>query len=87
MSKEVLLESKTALFLDGKQITDYEYTDTLQTEKEIVMWSEEKVCIYSKETGKKLFEYIRSDEKTALYARLKKHYISVIDGQRCFSIK
>ena len=54
-------EQKTALFIAGKQVTDYIFDYVLKRDNEIILYSDTVVNIYDTNTGEKIFEYTKKE--------------------------
>jgi len=62
MSKiNMYADVKKALFIEGKRITDYIFDEIFETQNEFVLYSNSIINIYDKNTGEKLFEYIKKE--------------------------
>lgn len=87
MRKNIMVDSKKALFLNGKRITEYIYNAFYETEEEVILYNERQLAIYSKETGKKLYEYERTVFKSTIWCEVYKNCIKIDNGDKYFLVK
>lgn len=81
---EVLIDTKKALILNGERLTEYEFDSKTEFSDNVILWSNNKVVIYSKKTGQKVYEYKRDDKAVREWVLAFDNIIIIDAGENFF---
>jgi len=80
MSKlNMYTDTKKALFINNKRVTEYIFDEIIETQNESILYSDTVINIYDKSTGEKLFEHLFEDECEILRVTTDFFYIEKND--------